>query len=144
MPTKFSSVYERALSKFEDYSFLSGVQDIKEMILQNYLLSSVTDFQHSCKVDLTDYDLEKKQFNKELNNEIIEILSLGISYYWLSTQMLNSRNLKNRIHKKDFTSYSPANLLKECRELKDSIEQEYKGKIRTYSLRNGGIKSLKV
>ena len=144
MPTKFEEIYGRAVFKFSDYSFLSTCTDLKEAVLQKYLLSSIVDFQHSCEVDLTDYDLEEEQFNVELDNEIIEILSLGIAFHWLSAQALNQQLLRNMIHNKDYTSYSPANLLKEIRTLRDEIEKEYKGKIHTYSFRHSTYENLKV
>ena len=68
MPTKFEEIYGRALFKFTDYSFLNPCcTDMKEAVLQKYLLSSIVDFQHSCKENLNDYDLEKEQFNVELD-----------------------------------------------------------------------------
>ncbi len=67
MPTKFEEIYGRALFKFTDYSFLNPCcTDMKEAVLQKYLLASIVDFQHSCKENLNDYDLEKEQFNVEL------------------------------------------------------------------------------
>lgn len=137
MPTKFKDVYERALFKFTDQSFLESCTELKDAVLKRYLLSAIIDFQHSCKADLTDYDLESEQFNVDLDNEIIDILSLGIAFHWLSAQVLNRQLLRNMIHNKDYTSYSPANLLSEMRGLRDDVEKEYRGKINTYSFRNG-------
>lgn len=144
MPTKFDEIYGRALFKFTDYSFVNACADLKGNVLQKYLLSSIVDFQHSCKEDLNDYDLENEQFNTDLNNEIIEILSLGIAFHWLSAQALNRQLLKNMIHNKDYTSYSPANLLKEIRTLRSDIEKEYRGRINTYSFRHSSFDTLKV
>lgn len=144
MPTKFSVVYDRAVFKFKDYSFLKIGDKPKEQVLKHYLLSAISDFQHSCSVDITKYDLELEQFDNELDNEMVEILAMGILYYWLSANAMNKELFKNRIHSSDYNSYSPANLLKEMREIRDSIEQEYKGKINTYSFRHGSIDTLKV
>lgn len=144
MPTKFEEIYGRAVFRFTDYSFLSTCTDVKEAVLEKYLLSSIVDFQHSCRVDLNDYDLEKEQFNIELDNEIVEILSLGIAFHWLNAQAMNRQLLRNVIHNKDYTSYSPANLLKEIRTLRDEIEKEYRGRINTYSFRYGSFDTLKV
>lgn len=144
MPTKFEEIYGRALFKFTDHSFLSTCIELKEAVLQKYLLSAIVDFQHSCKVDLNNYNIAKQEFNIELDNEIIEILSLGIAFHWLSAQALNRQLLKNIIHNKDYTSYSPANLLKEIRTLRDEVEKEYRGKINTYSFRHSSFDTLKV
>lgn len=143
MPTKFEEIYSRALFKITDYSFTNIRDEVREEILQRYLIAAIVDFQHCCKIDLQDYDLEKKQFNNKLDDEIIEILALGIAYHWLRAQLLNREILRNQIHNKDYNSYSPANLLKEIRTLKDMLEQEYNGKINTYSFRHNATGSLK-
>lgn len=144
MPTKFEEIYGRAVFKITDDTFLTTNSDLKEAVLQQYLLASIADFQHSCRVDLNDYDLDNEQFNVELDNEIVEILALGIAYHWLDAQAMNRQLLRNVIHNKDYTSYSPANLLKEILSLRDSVEQNYRGKINTYSFRYGNIDTLKV
>lgn len=144
MPTKFKEIYERAVFKITDHSFLNVCPELKEAVLQKYLLSAIVDFQHACQINLNNYDLGNEQFNVELDNEMIEILALGIAFYWLNAQALNRQLLRNVIHNKDYTSYSPANLLKEIRTLRDSIEQDYRGKINTYSFRYGTIDTLKV
>lgn len=145
MPTKFSEIYERAVFKFTDYSFLGADDIYKDALLQKYLLAAVADFQPMCNtVDLNDYDLELGQFNNELDNEVIEILSWGIAYYWISAKALNSKLLRNMIHNKDYTSYSPANLLKEITSLRDTVEQEFRGRTKTYSFRHGDIDTWKA
>lgn len=144
MPTKFSDVYQRAIFKFTDYSFLDAITEFKEELLQKYLLATIADFQHMCDVDINDYDLENKQFNVELDNEIIEILSWGIAYHWINARALNSELLRNKIHNKDYTSYSPANLLKEIQSLRSTVEQEFKGRMKTYSFRHGDIENWKA
>ena len=143
MGTKFKEIYDRAIFKFTDYTFLDTISDFKEAVLQKYLLSSIVDFQHACtEVDLTKYDLCKEEFEEELSDEVKEILSLGIAFHWLSAQALTRELLKNRIYSSDYTSFSPANLLKEVQTLRDTVEAEYTGKIKTYSYRFGGIQNL--
>jgi len=143
MPTRFKEVYDRAVFRFTDYSFASVIPDFKEAVLQRYLLSVIVDFRHSAAADLTDYSLALGQFNNDLGDEIIEILALGVAYYWLSAKTLNSELLRNILHNKDYNTYSPANLLKEIQTLRNAVKQEYQGKIRAYSFRNGSVKDLK-
>jgi hypothetical protein len=85
-----------------------------------------------------------KQFNITLSNELIEMLALGVAFYWLSAKALNSELLKNRIHNSDYKSYSPASLLDVITDLRDRVESEFRGKINTYSIRNGNIDTLKT
>lgn len=144
MPTKFTDIYDRAVFRFSDYSFLGASDENKDALLEKYLLSAITDFQHVCSVDLTDYDIQNKRFNIDLDAEIIDILSWGIAYYWINGKTLNSELLRNAIHSKDYTSYSPANLLKEIQELRNTTEREFKGRIRSYSYVHGNINTWKA
>lgn len=142
MATKFSDVYDRALFKFQDYSFIEGIRDFTEAVLQKFLLSSIADFQHSCRFDLTKYDLVKEEFEATLENEELEILATGIQYHWLNAKMLDVRLLKNKISSKDYTTYSPANLLKVITELRNEVRTNYRGLINTYSFRYSDIDTL--
>ena len=144
MPKKFREIYDRAIFKFTDYSFLDAIPDFKEALLQQYLLSAIVDFQHACEVDITDYDICEEQFNVDLTDEQKEILALGVAYHWLFAQTMNRELLKNRIYNSNYTSFSPANLLKEILTLRDGIKGEYYGAIRRYSFRYGGIENLSV
>lgn len=143
-PTKFATVYKRAIFKITDYSFLKMVDDVKEEVLKNYLISSIVDFQNSCDIDLTDYDLEREQFNNELTSEVIEILAVGIAFHWMEAQVLNNKLLRNKIYSTDYNTYSPANLLEKANALMDSLRDEQLGMIREYSFRHSDYANLKV
>ena len=144
MPTSFSSIYDRAVFKFTDYTFLTTAADIKKDVLWRYLQSAIVDFTPIYQENGLTYDVEKQEFDADLPDEVQEILALGIAYYWLSGQVLTRSLLKNILHNKDYTSYSPANLLKEVQSLKDGLGNEYRGKINTYSVRHGNIQELKT
>ena len=143
MATPFTEIYSRAIFRFADYKFLE--QDIltREAVLEKYLFSAKTEFQKVCKVDLSQYDRELQQFDVDLGDEEIEILSLGIAYYWLSARTLNSENLKNRLNSKDYYYYSPANLLKEVQTLRKTVRDEFYSRMRQYSYLDNTISTLK-
>lgn len=144
MNTSFSDIYEKAVFKISAYDFLDKDKFMKETVLEKYLDSARIDFQSSCDIDLSDRDVEKKQFNNELSEEIQEILALGVAFYWLSAKTIRSDLLKNTIYHKDYTTFSPANLLKEIQTLRKEIKKEFKGKIREYGYRNSSLGTLKV
>ena len=143
MATPFTDIYARAIFRFADYEFLKQDIETREGVLEKYLISAKTEFQRVCKTDLGDYDLELKQFNQTLDDEIIEILSLGIAFYWLSYKALNSELLKNVLNSKDYYYYSPANLLKEVQTLRKTLRNEFNSKMRQHSYNNNSISTLK-
>lgn len=143
MATPFTDIYARAIFRFADYEFLKQDIETREGVLEKYLISAKTEFQRVCKTDLGDYDLELKQFNQSLDDEVIEILSLGIAFYWLSYKALNSELLKNVLNSKDYYYYSPANLLKEVQTLRKTLRSEFNSKMRQHSYNENTISTLK-
>lgn len=143
MATSFTDIYARAIFRFADYEFLKQDIETREGVLEKYLISAKTEFQRVCKTDLGDYDLELKQFNQSLDDEVIEILSLGIAFYWLSYKALNSELLKNVLNSKDYYYYSPANLLKEVQTLRKTLRSEFNSKMRQHSYNENTISTLK-
>ena len=143
MATPFTDIYARAIFRFADYEFLKQDIETREGVLEKYLISAKTEFQRVCKTDLGDYDLELKQFNQTLDDEVIEILSLGIAFYWLSYKALNSELLKNVLNSKDYYYYSPANLLKEIQTLRKTLRNEFNSKMRQHSYNDNTISTLK-
>ena len=144
MATKFAEIYERAIFKMSAYDFLDMEKKRRESVLEKFLTSAQADFQGSCSVDLADRDTELEQYNQDLNEEEKEILALGIVFYWLSSKTIRSDLLKNVICNKDYTSFSPANLLKEVHSLRTEIKKEYKSRIREYAYRRSDLEKLKV
>ena len=144
MATKFTDIYNRAIFRFSDYSFLEFRPEKRDEILSSFLMSAKSDFVNSCSTNLNDYDLDKGIFNNDLTDEEQEILALGIAYYWLSMKTMDSQLLKNIMTRKDYNTYSPANLLKELSALKTSLKQEFRGRINEYSYRLGTLDTLKV
>ena len=143
MATKYSDIYNRAMFRFTDYGFLDVYEDRRDEIMRNFLKAAQVEFANSC-TEINDYNDENEEFNSDLSDEVQEILALGVAYQWRSQKTLNSELLRNSMIRKDYNTYSPANLLKEMRTLRDDIYKEYRGKINEYSFRHGSIDKLKV
>lgn len=141
MATPYTDIYERAIFRFADYDFLQKDFQAREDVLERYLISAKTDFSRVCEIDLMDCDPVLRQFNADLGDEEIEILALGISYYWLSYKALDSKALKNVLNSKDYYYYSPANLLKEVQTLRKTVRDEFNSRMRRYSFDKNSIAS---
>lgn len=144
MATPYHAIHSRAIAKITDYDILHFDLSTRERMLNEYLLSAQVEFQRLCKVDLSDKDEKLAQYNQDLSDEIIEILATGEAYYWLCPKVLNTENLYNVLNTKDFSMYSPANLLKELQALKDMFWKDFKRKMYEYTYRTADIADLKV
>lgn len=144
MATPYSVIHARAIAKITDYDILDFDISTRELMLNEYLVSAQVEFQRLCKVDLSDKDEKLAQYNQDLSEEIIEILATGEAYYWLCPKVLNTENLYNVLNTKDFSMYSPANLLKELQALRDMFWKDFKRKMFEYTYRTANIAGLKV
>lgn len=152
MATNFTTIFDRAIYRFSEYSFLSMTTSGIEPILEKYLFSAQADFQGVCRSDLsrrTDGSLVEEawvagNYEADLSDEEIEILSLGICRYWLSAKILNSESLRNSLTVKDYGLYSPANLVRETTNLRNDIVAEYEKKIIKYSYSHGDIANASI
>lgn len=139
MATAYLDVIDRAQFRVTDYDVLKRSFQAQYDLMYRYMLSAVADFAPYCLIDLNDRDDELAQFKQTLDNECIEILALGIAYYWLSSRVLNNELLYNRLSTKEYSYFSPANLLREVQTLRDSVQQEYRGAIIRYTYRHGDV-----
>ena len=144
MATPFSTIYERASYRFSDHDILKYTDAIKESLFERYLFSAQSDFYRICKFDLLDRDDTTKKYNQTLDEECIEILSLGVAYYWVSAKVLNSELMKNSLKTSEYQLFSPEALLKTLQGLRTELKDEFKSKIIEYSYNNGNISELKV
>ena len=162
MSTPYKDILDRAIFRFSDLKLARMNEVDQYFILQKYLESAVSDFQNKCAVDLTQR-IENQQvdavsdgisdyasigtaesvatggFVEDLDNEVQEILALGVSYYWLSAQILNSDLLKNKLSTKDYTYFSPANLMREIQTLRESVQKEYRRRVVSYTYDHGNL-----
>ena len=115
MPTPYSNIYDLFSGMNSDYEFLSLSVEIQDEILEGWLLSAIGEFSDKCKVDLSDRDEILKQFNLSLSDKEKKVLAKLMICEWLSPKLYTLENLRNQLSSKDFSLFSPANLLKEIR-----------------------------
>jgi len=144
MSTQYSTIYDAAVSRFSDYDLVALDEFEREEVLLRYMKSACSDFRRACKFNLDDRDDYRAEFSEDLDNDVIEILALGVAYYWCSSQVLNSEKLRNVLNTKDYSFFSPGSLLNNLRLLRDSLREEFHSRIIAYSYDHGDISGLKV
>lgn len=142
MGTPFEDIYIRASFRFTDYDFLQLDFDQRFEILGQYLKMAEADFKKTCPYDLSKKDDWLACYTEKLDYEAVEILSLGVAYYWLCRRLMNSDLLRNSMSTKEYTFFSNANLVREINVFRDDLYKEYKQKIIDYSYYNGSLSSL--
>lgn len=142
--TTFEEVFSRFRSRIRNYDFLEFDDFTILQYQYSLLIQSVFDFSDICKTDIEDYDRELMVFNQKLTGKEINILSLGMMVHFLEPYVYNTDALQNAISTKDFSVYSPANLLEKMTYLLKETKKELKKEINLYSFKNGEISDLSV
>lgn len=141
MATPYSDVINVFLNKITDYDLPKFTDIEKDSIVEGFMKSACTKFR-VCLVDLSARDDETKEFLNDLDDEIIDIITENMLVEWLKPKLLNTENLQNALSTKDFSLFSPANLLNSIRETMTNIRKEAKSLINNYSFHHADMKEL--
>ena len=133
--TQYSTLYEKCLSKMEDPTLAMLPEEDLENMLHGYLMSAIAKHR-KCEHDLSDRDEELKQFNCDLSDLEIEIISLLMCREWVS-QQINSVTLTLQVFSGKETNYfSQSAHLKELIALDDKWRLEAQQLSRDYTYTN--------
>lgn len=137
--TLYSEVIEVFINKITDMDLPKFEDLTRETIIVGYMKSACTKFAKVCEVDLNDRDKVLGCFNSDLDDEIIDIITENMLVEWLKPKVLFTDNLSNVLNTKDFSMYSPANMLKELRETLAYLKKNARGLINNYSFAHSEV-----
>lgn len=111
MSTPYEKLYENLLPKFRSYEIpLMTTEEVKDY-LHDFLIPAISRF-HVCRKDLSDRDDIIQQFNAELTDMEIEILSNYLLIEYIDSEYIRVPTvLKVSLPSSDFKAFSPANFL---------------------------------
>ena len=136
MPTPYEKIYENVLPKFKSYDILKMTENEVKEYLHDYLISAISRF-HVCNKDLSNRDDNLEQFNVDLSDIEIEILSNYIVIEYLDSNYIKVPSLlKVALPSKDFIAYSPANMLDKLTVMHDMYRKENEGLLSRYAWMN--------
>ena len=130
--TQYSTLYEKCLSKLEDPTLAMLPEEDLEEMLHGYLMSAIAKHR-KCEHDLSDRDEELKQFNSDLSDLEIEILSILMVREWISQRLNSVTNVMQVFGGKEEKWFSQASHIKELREMDDRLRLEAQQLSRDYS-----------
>lgn len=137
--TSYSEIIGVFLNKITDMDLPRFDDLVRESIIIGYMKSACTKFAKVCEVDLYDRNDVEKCFNSALDDEIIDIITENMLVEWLKPKVLFTDNLSNVLNTKDFSMYSPANMLKELRETLTYLKKSARGLINNYSFAHSEV-----
>ena len=130
--TSYDYIYQRCLSKITDPTLAMLAEEDLENMLHGWMSSAIAKHR-KCEHDLSDRDDELKQFNFDLSDLEVEILSVLMAREWISQQLLSVTNTLQVFSGKETTYYSQAAHLKELQALDDKYRLEAQQLSRDYT-----------
>jgi hypothetical protein len=110
--TKYETVFAEFKDKITDPDLLTFAQDLQTEMLIAYMNKAIG----KCKRVVTTVDLSKRnnetmESETEIPDEVVDMITEWMTVFWLQPFVNNIENLRNNLSTKDFSVFSPANLL---------------------------------
>lgn len=134
------------LSKVVDYDL--QMRDYEQIqMVDSFMKRSIASFKPICQYDLSSTtDDTARAFNVDIPeediDEIVDIVSEGMLVQWLKPYVYRQEALENVMNTKDFSTFSPAELLLRVRETYNDARRNHTNMMREYSYAHGDIGSL--
>lgn len=135
------------LSKITEFEF-SGMADFERTeTVDGYMKRAIAAFKQICKYDLTTTaDDNVREFNVEIEDEdldeIVDIVSEGMLVQWMKPYVYHQESLENVLSTKDFSTYSPAELLLRIGNAHAAARKDFTNMMRDYSYNHGDLTDL--
>lgn len=135
------------LQKISEFDFLTLDEEDRNEIVEGYMHRAISEFSYVCSYDLVSTrNDELREFEVEIPDrillEIINIVTEGMLVQWMKPYMNNQELLQNVLNTRDYTTYSPSELLYRVTEAYKESQQNFTRMIREYSYRHGDLTVL--
>ncbi len=138
--TAYTTIYNSFLDKVNDYDLADMTAELAQTSMRGWLSQAVVRFLESCKKDLT--QTEEGGFTEDLDLMEIDILTEGMVEAWLKPIRNNLDLLRNALSTKDFTTFSPANLLDKVNDTYSMAHANFLSRIKEYSFIRNDVGDL--
>lgn len=135
------------LAKISEFDFAVLPDKDREVTVDGYLKRAVVEFNRICKYNLVAAaDDNERSFDLDIADgdldEIVNIISEGMVVQWLKPFIYRQELLENVLNSRDWTLYSPAELLMRVGNAYKNAQSDYTQMMRDYSYSHGDLTDL--
>lgn len=147
MHVSYDRFTEAFLTKITEFELYQLEPDQRVEVVDGFMKRAISNFKHVCRCDLsTTGDDNARAFDVTVDEdhleEIVDIVSEGMVVQWLKQYLNRQELLENVLNTRDFTTYSPAELLMRVGNAYKSAQGDYTQMIREYSFNHGDLTKL--
>ena len=134
------------LNKVTEFDF--PIEDYaRNEIVDGFMKRAISAFGKVCKYNLvsTGDDLIREfgiDVAVEDIDELTDVISEGMLVQWMKPYVYKQENLENVLNTRDFTTYSPAELLLRISNAYKQAQRDFTNMVREYSYRHGDLTVL--
>lgn len=148
MSLSYDVFAEGFLSKITEFELLELDEDRRTEMVDTYMKRSIAGFKKICKYDLTAQDDTERIIDVDIPDEdvdeIVDIVSEGMIVQWLKPYHYRQELLENALSTRDFTVFSPAELLMRVGNAYQKAQTDYTQMMREYSYNHGDLSVLHI
>lgn len=146
MSISYDEIVGAFLLKITEFEFIQLPEENRVEIVDGYMKRTISSFKRICKYDLTLTDEINREFSDDFEeddiDEIIDIISEGMVVQWLKPYVYKQELLESTLNTRDFTAYSPAELLRRVGDAYTKAQKDYIQMVREYSYNHGDLTVL--
>ena len=147
MSVSFDVFVGAFLEKITERDLLALAPQERDETVLGYMKRAISGFKKNCRYDLTTTrDDENRIFDVEIDgedlDEVADIVSEGMIVQWLKPYVYRQELFENAINTRDFTTYSPAELLMRVGNAYAAAQKDYRQMVREYSFNTGDLGGL--
>lgn len=110
--TQYEDIFMMFKDNITDPDLLKFSSTLQNETLIALMSKAITKCKRICKdIDLSKRNDNELEFKVDVPDEIIDIITEWMTVFWLKPYLNNIENLRNSLSTKDFSFFSPANLL---------------------------------
>ena len=149
MSVSYDAFAGEFLRKITEYEFVGMNCSMRKEIVDSYMKRAIAGFGSASGYDFAkNADDVNREFTVDVKDEdlyeILDIVSEGMVEQWLKPCVYKQENLENVLNTRDFTAYSPAELLKQVRTTYNDCRKSFRNMVREYSYRHGDLTELHI
>ena len=147
MSVPYDKFTEAFLQKVTEYEFIRLSDYERNHLIDGYMKRAIAAFKKVCKYDLTTTaDDVVREFDVDIAagdlDEIVEIISEGMLVQWMKPYTYKQENLESVLNTRDFTTYSPSELLMRIGAAYAAARKDFTNMMREYSYNHGDLTDL--
>ena len=147
MSVPYDKFTEAFLAKITEYDFVNMKDFERNNLIDGYMKRAIAAFRHINPYDLSSTaDDNIREFNVDIPaeeiDELVDIISEGMLAQWMKPYTYKQENLEMALNTRDFTTYSPAELLNRISSAYAKVHKDFVIMMREYSYNHGDLTDL--